>query len=44
MNIELLISFKKHTDIMIEHTGSHPQQTLEFKLNKQMEFFPFHHQ
>ena len=39
MNNELLFLFKKHTDTLIEHTKTKPQETLEFKLNKQMQTF-----
>ena len=33
--------FKKHTDTLIEQTKTKPQGTLEFKMNKQMQTFPF---
>ena len=39
MNKELLLSFKKHTDALIEQTKSKPQQSLEFKMNKEMQTF-----
>ena len=32
---------KKHTDNLIEQTKTKPQETLKFKLNKQMETFSF---
>ena len=41
MNIEFLLSIKKHTDTLIEQTKTRPQETLEFKINKQMQTFPF---
>ena len=41
MNIELLLSIKKHTDTLIEQMKSRPQETLEFKMKKQMETFSF---
>ena len=39
MNNELLLSIKQHTDVFIEQTRTKPQETLEFKLKKQMETF-----
>ena len=36
MNNKLLILIKKHTETLIEQTKTKPQETLEFKLNKQM--------
>ena len=42
MNNELLLLIKKHTDTMIEQTKTKPRETLEFKLNKQMQTFSFH--
>ena len=39
MNNELFLSMKKHTDILIEQTKTKPQETLEFKMNKQMQTF-----
>ena len=36
MNIELLLSIKKHTDTLIEQTKTKPEETLEFKKNKEM--------
>ena len=41
MNNELLLLIKKHTDTLIEQTKTRPQETLEFKLNKQMQTFSF---
>ena len=41
MNNELLLLLKKHTETLIEQTKTKPQETLEFKLNKQMETFSF---
>ena len=40
MNNELLRLIKKHTDT-IEQTKTKPQETLEFKMNKQMQRFSF---
>ena len=41
MNKDLLLLIKKHTDTLIEHTKTKPQETLEFKMNKQMQSFSF---
>ena len=41
MNNELLLLIKKHTDTLIEQTKTKPQETLEFKMNKQMQTFTF---
>ena len=41
MNDELLLLIKKHTDTLIEQTKTRPQETLEFKMNKQMQTFSF---
>ena len=41
MNNELLLLFNKHTDTLIEQTKTRPQETLEFKMNKQMQTFSF---
>ena len=41
MNNELLLLIKNHTDTLIENTRSKPQETLEIKLNKQMQTFSF---
>ena len=35
----MLLLFKKHADTLIEQTKTCPQETLEFKMNKQMEKF-----
>ena len=37
MNKELLFLIQKHTDTLIEHTKTKPQETLEFKNKKQMQ-------
>ena len=42
MKNELLLLIKKHTDTLIEQTKAKPQETLEFKMNKQMRTFSFH--
>ena len=39
MNNELLLLRKKHTDTLVEQTKTRPQETLEFKMNKQMQTF-----
>ena len=41
MNIQLLLFIKKHTDTLIDQTKTKPQETLEFKMNKQMQTFSF---
>ena len=41
MNNELLLLIKKHTDTLIENTKRKPQETLEFKMDKQMQTFSF---
>ena len=41
MNNELLLLIKKHTDTLIEQTKTKPQETVEFKMNKQMQTFLF---
>ena len=41
MNNELLLLIKNHTDTLIEQTNPKPQETLEFKMNKQMETLSF---
>ena len=38
---ELLRLIKKHTDTLIEQTKTKPQETLEFKMNKQKQTFSF---
>ena len=37
MNNELLLLIKKHTDTLIEQTKTKTQETLEFKMNKQLQ-------
>ena len=44
MNNDLLLLIKKHTDTLIEQTKTKPQETLEFKMNKQMQTFSFNPQ
>ena len=39
MNNELLFLIKKHTDTLTEQTITKPQETLEFKMNRQMQTF-----
>ena len=41
MNNEFLLLIKKHTDTLIEQTKTKPQETLEFKRNRQMQTFSF---
>ena len=41
MNNIMLLLNKKHTDTLIEQTKTKPQETLEFKMNKQMQTFSF---
>ena len=41
MNNELLLLIKKHTHTLIEQTKTKPQETLEFKMNKQRQTFSF---
>ena len=41
MNNELLLLIKKHTDTLIEQTRTKPQETLEFKMDKQKQTFSF---
>ena len=41
MNNELLLLIKKHTDTLIEQTKTKALETLEFKMNKQMQTFSF---
>ena len=41
MNNELLLLIKKHTDTLIEEIKTRPQETLDFKMNKQMQTFSF---
>ena len=35
------VYLEKHTDTSIEQTKTKPQETLEYKMNKQMENFSF---
>ena len=37
----MLLLIKKHTDTLIDQTKTKPQETLEFKMNKQMQKFSF---
>ena len=41
MNNELLLLIKKYTVTLIEQTKTKPRETLEFKVIKQMQSFPF---
>ena len=41
MNNELLLLNKKDTDTPIEQTKAKPQETLDFKLNEEIESFSF---
>ena len=41
MNNELLLLIKKHTDTLIQQTKTKPQETLEFKMDKQRQTFSF---
>ena len=41
MKNESLLLIKKHTDTLIEQTKTRPQETLGFKMNKQMQTFSF---
>ena len=41
MNNELYLLIKKHTNTLIEQTKTKPQETLEFKMNKQNQTFSF---
>ena len=41
MNNELLLLIKNHTDTLIENTRTRPQETLEFKMDKQTQSFSF---
>ena len=41
MNKELLLLIKKQTDTLIQQTRTRPQETLDFKKNKQMKTFSF---
>ena len=37
LNEEKIVTFKKHTDILFQQTKILPQETLEFRMNKQLE-------
>ena len=39
MNVELLLLKEKHTNKLVEQTKTKPQETIEFKMNKQMQNF-----
>ena len=39
MKNEYLFSFKKHTGILVQQTKTRPQETLDFKMTKQMQTF-----
>ena len=41
MNNEFLLLYKKHTNTLIEQTTTKPQETLEFKMNEEMQTFSF---
>ena len=41
MNNELLRLIKRHTDTLTEQSKTKPQETLEFKIKKQNQTFPF---
>ena len=41
MNNDLLFLIEKHTDTLIEQTKTKPQETLEFKMNKQTQTLSF---
>ena len=41
MNSELLLLIKKPTNMLIEQTKTRPQETLDFKMNKQRQTFSF---
>ena len=38
----MLLLIEKHTDTLIQQTKTRPQETLEFKMNKQTQTFSFH--
>ena len=38
---DLLLLITESTDILVEQTRTKPQETLEFKLNRSYEYFPF---
>ena len=37
----MLLSIRKHTDTLIDQTKTKPQETLEFRMKKQMQTFSF---
>ena len=37
----MLLAIEKHTDTLIQQTKTKPQETPEFRLNKQMQFLSF---
>ena len=39
----MLLLFKKHTDTLVEQTKTKPQETLEHKMNEQIQAFSFSH-
>ena len=41
MNNEMLLLNRKNTETLIQQTRTRPQETLEFKMTKQMETFSF---
>ena len=41
MNNKMLLLNKKHTDTLIEQTKTKPEETLEFKMNRQLQVFLF---
>ena len=41
MKNELLLLIKKHTDTLLEQTKTKPQETLEFRMTKQVQTFSF---
>ena len=41
MGNEMLLLLKKRIDTLIEQTKTRRQETLEFKMNKQMQIFSF---
>ena len=41
MNNEILLLIEKHSDTLIEQTKTKPLETLEIKMNKQMQTFSF---
>ena len=41
MKKELFLLIKKQTETLYEQTKTPPQETLDFKISKQMQTFPF---